>query len=214
MDSACINNGKDNASSRGGIWYGSDNPRNRALKIPGETQSNQTGELAAVILATQNMPHFCPLEIISDSKYIINSLTEHLPRWEDIGWIQIKNNDMFKKAAFLLKRRSTVTTFKWTKGHQGNLGNEESNRLAKEGAEKDTPDDLDLTISAEYDLQGAKLTAITQATAYQGILEKRTHPPRCDTQENIRQIKTAIEQITSSKEMKEMIWKNNRKPVL
>ncbi|KAN0107309.1 hypothetical protein V8E52_010245, partial [Russula decolorans] len=69
------------------------------LRVPGESHSNQIGELAAVIVALQNTPRFYPLEIVSDSKYVIDGLTSHLREWEDRGWIGIQNATLFKKAA-------------------------------------------------------------------------------------------------------------------
>lgn len=63
-----------------------------------------------------------------------------------------------------LKRRSATTHFKWIKGHSGDQGNEASDVLAKEGARKERPDEIDLSIPKEFDLQGAKLSTINQAT--------------------------------------------------
>ncbi len=165
-------------------------------------------------MAVQDTPQFQPLEIISDSRYAIDSLTDHLCNWEDKGWIKVQNKQLFKRAAFLLKRRSAMTTFTWTKGHRGTLGNEESNKLAKEGAESNIPEALELSIPTEYNLQGAKLSTISQSTAYQGIMEKRHTPPRHSTQENLRIIKVAIEQTNGTMETEAIIWKNNKKPVL
>jgi len=45
----------------------------------------------------------------------------------------------------------------------------------KLGAEKDDPDNLPLDIPAEYNLQGAKLASLSQASAYRGIQDH--HPP-------------------------------------
>jgi ribonuclease HI len=139
-DGACLNNGKSNTQSGSGIWFGPDDYRNKAIKIPGVEQSNQIGELVAVIGAMQNLPTFYPLKINTDSKYVINGLTTHLPHWEDIGWIGIQNASLFQRAAFLLRHKSATTHLKWVKGHNGDLGNEESNRLAKEGVNKPVPD--------------------------------------------------------------------------
>jgi len=61
------------------------------------------------------------------------------------------------------------TWFSWVKGHAGILGNEESDKLAKEGAMKRTTDELSLSVPIEFDLQGAKLETLSQATAYRGI---------------------------------------------
>ena len=125
-DGACMENGKENTCSGCGIWISHNHPGNKAIQIPGESQSNQVGEIAAVIAAAEAVLGCCPLKIITDSKYIIEGLTMHLRSWEDCGWIKIKNTMLFKKAAFLLKRCMAPTTFQWVKGHCGTLGNEES----------------------------------------------------------------------------------------
>ena len=53
MDGACFNNRKENTCSRSGIWFGQNDARNTALKIPGKAQSNQIGEIYAVIVAAE-----------------------------------------------------------------------------------------------------------------------------------------------------------------
>lgn len=199
-DGARMNNSKDNARCKGGVWFRPDDLRNLAFRAPGTRQSNQIGELAARVVAIQRTPHFCPLEILSDSKYVIRGLTEYLHHWEDRGWIQVQNKHLLKTAAYLLKQRSTRTSFTWVKGHNGTLGNKESDRLAKEGAMKDTPKDIDTQIPIKFDLQGVKLATIDQATAYQGIRERKPKQPRQDTYENLQTIKGAIERINGTKE--------------
>jgi len=53
------------------------------------------------------------------------------------------------------------------------MGNEESDRLAKLGANKQDPDKLDLEIPPEFNIQGAKLATLMQAMAYKGTLERK-----------------------------------------
>ena len=53
------------------------------------------------------------------------------------------------------------TTFKWIKGHSGNEGNERVDKKAEEGTNKETVDEVDLTILKEYALEGAKLNKLT-----------------------------------------------------
>lgn len=134
------------------------------------------GEVAAVIQAASNVPTFRPLVIKTDSKYVINGLTTHLKDWENKGWIGIKNTTFFKRAAFLLRWHTAPTFFEWVKGHNGNLGNEESDKLAKQGAEKDEPDHLPLDVPPDYNLQGAKLANMMQALAHKGIHSRNTPP--------------------------------------
>jgi hypothetical protein len=135
-------------------------------------------------------------------------------QWEDKGWIQVKNATLFQKAAFLLRQRTTTTAFKWVKGHQGNLGNEESDRLAKEGAEKDQPDQIDLQIPNKYLTQGAKLLTLNQATAYQGIRRAKTVKEPPVAEEQIDRAQQAVEQLSGESETNETIWTSLRKLVL
>ena len=211
-DGACYNNGKANARCGCGVWLGPDNPQNQALRVPGDDQSNQAGEIAAVILAINKIQASWPLKIITDSKYTINGLTKHLKEWEDHGWIGIKNKRLFKKAAHILKRRTAPTTFQWTKGHNGDEGNEGSDRLAKEGANKENPDELDLEIPKEFDLQGAMLAALTQAKAYEGIRERRPPHKRDTTKNNLKLTREAIEDYNGSAEMDGNLWKGLMNP--
>ena len=67
-------------------------------------------------------------------------------------------------------------TFTWVKGHRGTQGNEESDRLAKEGTEKQLPDLLDLDVLENFDIQGTKLKTMTQALAYKGIMKNKPRP--------------------------------------
>ena len=210
-DGACMKNGKRNAACGSGIWIEGDHPLNKALKVPGARHSNQIGEIAAVIVAAESLPNYCKLKVLTDSRYVIEGLTEHLEKWEDAGWIGIKNAEFFKRAAYLLKRRSAPTIFEWVKGHKGVLGNEESDKLAKEGATKDAPDTLSLSIPEEFDLQGAKLATITQATAYRGIRESSKKEARTTSDSNIEKARHAIIAYTGTDETSETIWSSIRK---
>ena len=203
-----MNNGKKNACCRSGIWFDDANPRNRAMRIPGDPQLNQVGEIAAIIAALEVVPPYQPIKILTDSKYVIEGLTTHLESWENDSWIGIKNASLFRKAAHLMRYRSVRTTMKWVKGHDGIRGNEGSDALAKQGANKRIPDPLDLAIPIDFDVPGAKLSSLTQATAYKGILEKRKSVPRNTTEKNLKLAHRAIKRITGNSETNATIWRS------
>ncbi|KAF7799521.1 hypothetical protein EIP86_010758, partial [Pleurotus ostreatoroseus] len=76
------------ARAGSGIWYGASHPANKAIRVPPTLpQTNQVGELVAVLTAARNSPPFAPLHIVSDSQYVIDGLTRRLPIWEAHGWI-------------------------------------------------------------------------------------------------------------------------------
>ena len=103
-DSSCIHNGKNNAACGGGVWLDNNHSLNKAIRIPGDDQSNQTGEIAAITVALQIIDPTTPLTIVSDSRYAIDGLTKHLPTWEDHGWTDISNHKWFQSAAYHLRR--------------------------------------------------------------------------------------------------------------
>jgi RNase H len=153
-----------------------------------------------------------PLEIHTDSKYVIEGPTLHLPNWDDIGWIAVQNAPLFKRAAFLLRRRTATTHFRWVRGHSGDHGNEESDRLAKEGARKATPDELDLELPAEFSIQGAKLSVMTQALAYKGIRRSKMEKTPPVSPALLQKIREAIIHFNGQYETDATIWKSLRKP--
>jgi len=210
-DGACLKNRKRNATCGGGTWVSHGNPLNASIRVPGPAQSNQIGEIAAVIQAAASIPLSQLLEIVSDSKYVIEGLTNNLNNWEDQGWIGIQNAPFFQRAAYLLRRRMVTTTFRWVKGHDGVEGNEQCDRLAKDGAANPVENEMDLSIPNHFNVQGTKLASLMQSIAYKGILEmKRTllHP---SSSSNIQRAREAIERITRNEETDATIWLSIRK---
>jgi hypothetical protein len=105
-------------------------------------------------------------------------LTKHLPEWENKGWIDVENSEYLRATVYQLRRRSAQTSFIWVKGHNGHHRNEQADLLANEGANKPEEDHIDLSIPDEFNLQGAKLSEITQAIAYKGIRTSSKMTPR------------------------------------
>jgi len=56
----------------------------------------------------------------------------------------------------------------------------------KEGAQKNKEDHINLSIPIKFDIQGAKLVALTQAIVYRGIKESKKTPTRWTTMENLK----------------------------
>ena len=121
---------------------------------------------------------------------------------------------LFKWAAYLLKCHTTTTTFKWIKGHSGDLGNKECNQLAKAAVDKQTPDELSLKVPITFDLQGAKLSALTQALAYQGIMKQAPTQFCTTTEENLLTTREVIQAYNGMLETNETLWAGMQKCTL
>ncbi|KAG2034361.1 hypothetical protein BDR03DRAFT_935320 [Suillus americanus] len=145
--------GERSLSTPHGIRFEHDNQNNKAIQVPGLSQSNKIGKITTILVGLQSVDPFTPISFVTDSK----------------GWIGITNKNILKAIEYHLRKKSAPTTFQWVKGHNGNQGNEEADLLANEGARKNTPDNIDTTIPPEFDLQGARLSTIMQSHTYKGI---------------------------------------------
>jgi hypothetical protein len=95
-DGSCTDNGKANMPCGARIWFRRNSRKNESVKVKGTNLTNQVGELATIIRALEIAPNYIPLTIKTDLKYAIDGLTSHLKKWEDIGWIGIKNQEWIK----------------------------------------------------------------------------------------------------------------------
>ncbi|KIK38571.1 hypothetical protein CY34DRAFT_25586 [Suillus luteus UH-Slu-Lm8-n1] len=152
----------------------------------------------------------CPSSPPIDSKYVINGLTTHLKHWEDIGWIGIDNATFFQAIAYQLRRRPAPTTFQWVKGHAGHLGNERADHLALTGTLRPVPDTIDTYVPRNFDVQGAKLSDITQQLAYKAIMKKTQLNYHRSTLCLLDVTRFAIEPISKTLETDEAIWRGCR----
>ena len=103
----------------------------------GEAPStNQRMELTATIKALEwyaDQENRIGIKIITDSQYAIYSATKWRAGWEDRGYTTV-NGDPLKNLDLILKLHElcdfATPYFEWVKGHSGNPGNEEADRLA------------------------------------------------------------------------------------
>jgi len=161
-DGSCIRNGQDSARAGSRIWYGPHDTRNTSIRVAGPEQSNQMGELLAILHVIKTHPPDAELTIKSDSKYAIEGLTTHLERWESTGWSGVRHAEVFKCITAWSRHRSNITKYIWVKGHSGIDGNEEADKLARRGAEDEPScEHLDLTYPPNKIPTGAKLAALS-----------------------------------------------------
>ncbi|KAF5376294.1 hypothetical protein D9615_008538 [Tricholomella constricta] len=214
-DGSCFDNGLENANAGAGIFYSQDGTDNLSIKVPQNyTQSNQTAEILALKEAIERAPPEGRLHIELDSKYVIQNVTSRLQRNEDEGYIITKNADLLKLTLARIRARGTVTRVKWVKGHSGHERNEGADKLADAATNLPQPQDFNGTIDLSLQVTGARLQSITQALAYKTIRDiKATKRPmtRTRTQDNLAQIKDAVEDAFGGRPTSASIWKSVRR---
>jgi ribonuclease HI len=101
--------------------------------------TNNRMELTAAIKALEALNRPCRVELHTDSKYVMQGITEWLPGWKARGWktadkSPVKNDDLWR----LLDeaRRRHEVKWKWVKGHAGHELNERADALANRGVDE------------------------------------------------------------------------------
>jgi len=100
--------------------------------------TNNRMELMAAISALESLHERCAVTLHTDSKYVLQGLTEWLPGWKKRGWKTadkkpVKNQDLWERLDAAATRHQVE--WKWVKGHAGDPGNENADRLANLGLE-------------------------------------------------------------------------------
>jgi len=103
-----------------------------------ETTNNRM-EMMAVIRGLQALKKGCAVEIVTDSTYVGQGLTEWMPKWKSRGWKlpgnkPVKNLDLWQE----LDRLIQTHTIKFThvRGHSGHPENERCDELAVEASHR------------------------------------------------------------------------------
>jgi len=101
--------------------------------------TNNRMELTGVIEGLKALKEPCEVEIISDSKYVVQTINEWLKGWIAKGWrtaskTPVKNQELWEEYVKVSKPHTIKAT--WVKGHAGHEHNERCDVLARSEAEK------------------------------------------------------------------------------
>ncbi|XP_009997547.1 PREDICTED: ribonuclease H1 [Chaetura pelagica] len=139
-DGCCSGNGRNRARAGIGVYWGPGHPLNTSERLPGR-QTNQRAEIHAACKAIEQAKsqNIKKLIIYTDSKFTINGITSWVDNWKTNGWRTSSGGSVINKEDFeRLDNLSKGIEIQWMHipGHAGFQGNEEADRLAREGASK------------------------------------------------------------------------------
>jgi len=100
--------------------------------------TNNRMELLGAINALDALERPSTITIYTDSKYVMNGITQWMHNWKKNGWRTaakkpVKNVELWQLLDEA-KNRHTVT-WEWVKGHAGHPENERADELARAGME-------------------------------------------------------------------------------
>lgn len=104
-------------------------------QISGGEPYNSSGrmELKAVVEGIKILKEPCDITIITDSKYVADSIEIYLPNWIKKGFKDVKHTDLWGEYVYLTKNHKVKSV--WVKAHDGHQQNEHCDYVAKANAE-------------------------------------------------------------------------------
>jgi ribonuclease HI len=96
--------------------------------------TNNRMELTAVIRGLEALKRSSAVTIHTDSRYVMDGVTQWMPRWKMNGWKTadkkpVKNEDLWRELDVLCAKHEL--TWRWVRGHSGHPENERADALAR-----------------------------------------------------------------------------------
>lgn len=101
--------------------------------------TNNRMELMGAIQALETLNRSCAIKLHTDSKYVLQGITDWMNNWKKRGWKTadkkpVKNEDLWRRLDEAIQRHRIEWV--WVKGHAGDEGNERADALANKGIEQ------------------------------------------------------------------------------
>lgn len=101
--------------------------------------TNNRMELMAAIMALETLKRPCHVDLQTDSKYVMQGVTEWIRGWKARGWKTadkkpVKNEDLWRRLDEARSRHEVK--WHWVKGHAGHALNERADGLANRGVDE------------------------------------------------------------------------------
>ena len=103
--------------------------------------TNQRMEMKAAIEALRALKKHCAITICSDSKYVVQGMSEWIHGWKKNNWKNaakkpVANQDLWLELDRLASEHEV--NWQWVKGHAGHEENERADELARRGIPQQT----------------------------------------------------------------------------
>lgn len=101
--------------------------------------TNNRMELMAAIQGLEALKEPCDVVLTTDSKYVMQGITEWIAQWKQRGWKTaakkpVKNIDLWQRLDQAVQRHQV--RWEWIRGHTGHVENERADRLANRGIDE------------------------------------------------------------------------------
>ena len=103
--------------------------------------TNNRMELLGAIAGLETLKKSCRVRMVSDSRYLVQGMTEWLAGWKAHNWRnsrkeEVLNRDLWERLDELCQRHTVE--WHWVRGHAGHPENERCDQLAREAMRRGT----------------------------------------------------------------------------
>lgn len=113
--------------------------KEKTLKGSERETTNNRMELMAAISGLEELKRPCKVNLTTDSKYVMQGITEWIVNWKKRGWKTasrqpVKNVDLWQRLEAATHQHEI--TWHWVRGHTGHPENERADELANEAIDE------------------------------------------------------------------------------
>lgn len=106
--------------------------------------TNNRMELTAAIEGLRALRERCDVEVVTDSEYVKNGITQWITNWKKRGWVTaakkpVVNRDLWEELDEQTSRHTM--RWSWTKGHASHADNNRADELASLAAKQQCSSD-------------------------------------------------------------------------
>jgi ribonuclease HI len=103
--------------------------------------TNNRMELTAAIQGLRALKEPCSVEVVTDSQYLKNGITQWIKNWKRNGWrtagkTLVKNSELWAELDALVSQHRV--RWDWTKGHASHRDNNRCDELARQAAARES----------------------------------------------------------------------------
>jgi hypothetical protein len=215
----CVEKGTANARAGAGIVFGQPGEGDRSIHVPKTLpQGEQTALYLAVALVAKLVDRDDDLTVEMWSEKTRDEMTTKLANLEDQGYIGHPSKQAAQTAVANLRGRRGTTTFASPNHNSANARWSAAETVAREatGPLHQNPTNLLFSVMLRPEpttvLTGARLSSLTQKTAYQGVREikMRTYEVRPRATISMERAQTEAEDAFGIVPTEEDVWKSMR----
>ncbi|KAH9831279.1 uncharacterized protein C8Q71DRAFT_715833 [Rhodofomes roseus] len=169
-----------------------------------------SGEITSVAYSVQHIPKDVPIRFVCESLFLRDALCKNLQRWEDTDWLGMPNKLALKDIINVLRQRCAPTSFRSASTHKEWHIIDEGRHLVKHLIDSNGLKTVSMNLDPTLHLSGAKLSNMSQRTAYRLIIQRRSIPERRSTTLTVSAVLLSINLISESLVPAADLWKSIR----